>query len=185
MNKEKIEAILQKNIIDKTGVLNSITPNAVADTVQEITDLLIDIIEMKIIIYHSLNHENLTPGTSLIPGNWYRINNYTQEDDFSNVGGVNDYYCTFKATGSTPAIWTTTDLSLVTTESEVVFNNTNAIIRLDYDFITDKLTFQSNIDLFYLNKVSDQNRMLYKKEILSPKELCFYPKLVTNLNIYK
>ncbi len=184
MNKEKIETILQKNIIDKTGVLNSITPNVVADTVQEITDLLIDIIEMKIIIYHSLIHEELTPRTSLIPGNRYEINDYTDGDDFTNVGCMNDYRI-FKATGSTPAIWTTTNLYKVTNEVKLLFNNTGAIITLNHDFITNELTLLSNVDLFYHNKISDQSIMLSEKNIISPRELSLNPRSLSTLYIYK
>ncbi|MBF7093539.1 hypothetical protein IUY40_18560 [Flavobacterium sp. ALJ2] len=186
MNKEKIETILQKNIVDKTGIFNSITPNVVADTVKEITDLIVDLIQQKIIISQSFTDEQLIPDTPLIVGKWYRIYYMAEGDDFSNIGHENESYDYFKATGTYPARWTTSHLWLTNTRESIMFNNTGAIITFETNLKTNTTTIKSNIDLFYYGKVTiGTSGVLEQKHFTSAKELWYYNSSLLYLNICK
>ncbi len=60
----------------------------------------------------------LTSGT-LTVDTWYIIDNYVAGDDFTNVGGTNATGVSFKATGTTPTVWTnSSELS----DSEIILS---------------------------------------------------------------
>lgn len=49
--------------------------------------------------------QTLAPGASLQIGEMYKVPNYEEGDDFSNVGATNTNGEIFVATGTTPAVW--------------------------------------------------------------------------------